>query len=822
MIRYRRQESSSFDNDSAVTAIPSSSTATGDAGTFTSTASSSFSQSSSAAFAGTTDAGGGSSSSGGDDGLSTTGGTTSSDGGFSSGDGFGSPSASTTTPTSTTPFETSPPPSTFTSSSSQLSQAVVSSTSSSSSSLLNPTSSDTDTSSSASGSSISTSASGGTVLSTSFATIITSEDGFLTTIVSPVATLNVASTTSGGSKTNSGAIAGAVVGAVALIAIGFGLIFCYRWRQNRRSSRAHRLLPTPRSVLLADEDNFDLAADAQHQTRSRGIFGSIIRHRGGGDEQYSDAGPSSHYGSTQQYNPSTGHVGDASFANDASLASMDAAELSGLDHEPPPRLMRARASQTGSMFEELGIWPPPGEGSRLSDPLMTASNVDLTGIVENVMGPGEGSRPHGSGTSTPTRPSRLRGGAESETLLAHMDSESRSPTEASHNPRSRESTLSMGSPNSPGFIPRDLSASAHAQGGNERSFTYQSSEFGSGEGSPSLDSPNDRWRGQSVMHSREWSGSFTSQSALLPHSDVAVPPPSAFRSSLIFSPPVNANQLPPGAAPALVPGFSSLTPPGSPGNPSSPKYLTDRAAARLSSSSSKAAEAAEERRRSRLSQLAISNPDEVQPRPLRLSTENPLPPIPVIEHDLVIESPDKLVDDSSPFSPGTLSVPEKARNASLTSLPSVYSNEGDDEPSALMGSILNQSRSMTTSTASPGPSRQTTVTEDGILSPSSDVSSPTGSAALTRNSTVSTTFSPTARARVRASIVQVPFPSALSELGRFFSTQSGSTNASSSQLTPVSRERDILEEIPPRYDMLRRDSELTTRSKEDSHPSRDT
>lgn len=608
------------------------------------------------------------------------------------------------------------------------------------------------------------------------------------------------------------------MGAVAFIGIGVGLIFCYRWRQRRRASRMHRLLPTPRSVLLANEDNFDLAADAHQQTRSRGIFGSIVGHHGG-DEQYSDASPSTHYGSTQVYDPSTGHIGESSYANVASLASMDASGLSALDNEPPPRLMRARASQTGSMFEELGVWPPPGEGSRLSDPLMASSNVDLTSIVENVMGRGEGSQPHGSGTSTPVRPSRLRGGAESETLLAHMDSDSRSPTEASHRARSRESTLSVGSPYSPGFIQRDFSSgSAHTHGGNnDRSFTYQSSEMGTGEGSPSPESPNDRWVGQSVMHTRDWSGSFTSTSALLPNTDTSVLPPSAFRSSLMFTSPVN--QLPAGAAPAIIPGYSTSTPPGSPGKPPSPKFLADRGA-RSSTSSSKAAEVAEERRRSRLSQLAISNPDDERqtlngPPSFRMSTENPLPPIPVIEHDPVVESPEKLADESAPIRSGTLTVPDKGRNASLVSLPSVYSNEGDDEPSAL-GSILNQSRSMTTSTASPGPSRQTTVTvtEDGMISPSSDVSSPTGSAALTRNSTVSTTFSPTARARLRASEVQVPFSSALSELGRFFSSQSGST--SSTQLTP-SRERDILEEIPPRYDMLRRDSELGTHAEEDTH-----
>lgn len=50
-------------------------------------------------------------------------------------------------------------------------------------------------------------------------------------------------------------------------------------------------------------------------------------------------------------------------------------------------LMRARGSETGSMFRE-GVWPPPGEA--LVDPILgSSSEVDLNGIVESVMGPGE-------------------------------------------------------------------------------------------------------------------------------------------------------------------------------------------------------------------------------------------------------------------------------------------------------------------------------------------------------------------------------------------------------------------------------------------------
>jgi hypothetical protein len=61
-------------------------------------------------------------------------------------------------------------------------------------------------------------------------------------------------------------------------------------------------------------------------------------------------------------------------------------------------LMRARGSETGSMFHE-GVWPPPGEGATLVDPILrSSSEVDLGGIVDSVMGRSrEGSPTRGGG-----------------------------------------------------------------------------------------------------------------------------------------------------------------------------------------------------------------------------------------------------------------------------------------------------------------------------------------------------------------------------------------------------------------------------------------
>jgi hypothetical protein len=53
----------------------------------------------------------------------------------------------------------------------------------------------------------------------------------------------------------------------------------------------------------------------------------------------------------------------------------------------PPRLLCARASESGSIFHE-SVWPPPPAASQLMDPL-TSPNVDLARIVTGVMGPPE-------------------------------------------------------------------------------------------------------------------------------------------------------------------------------------------------------------------------------------------------------------------------------------------------------------------------------------------------------------------------------------------------------------------------------------------------
>lgn len=56
---------------------------------------------------------------------------------------------------------------------------------------------------------------------------------------------------------------------------------------------------------------------------------------------------------------------------------------------PSPYLLGVRATSSGSIFQEQGVWPPPSEQSRLIDPLVAPSEqVELGNIVDNVMGGG--------------------------------------------------------------------------------------------------------------------------------------------------------------------------------------------------------------------------------------------------------------------------------------------------------------------------------------------------------------------------------------------------------------------------------------------------
>lgn len=52
----------------------------------------------------------------------------------------------------------------------------------------------------------------------------------------------------------------------------------------------------------------------------------------------------------------------------------------------PPRLERGHASDTGSAFREA-VWPPPVDNARYESPLAESRAIDLSDIIDSVMGP---------------------------------------------------------------------------------------------------------------------------------------------------------------------------------------------------------------------------------------------------------------------------------------------------------------------------------------------------------------------------------------------------------------------------------------------------
>lgn len=358
-------------------------------------------------------------------------------------------------------------------------------------------------------------------------------------IFSPVATLNIDTTSGTSNSQKSAIIAGSAVGGATLILALLTVVFCVRHRQRRRQNR-HHYLPTLRSMPLAGEDDFDLAAPRPGRGMM-GLFGSFM---GNSNERFSDAA-----------------VRPRSMPPEAGAAG--AGEMQELNNESPPRILRPVASKTGSYFQEA-VWPPPAEGSRLSDPLMAASHVDLTSIVDDVMGQNiseDPFNPEGVASTSrrppPSPPNRLRGGA------LHGDDASM--------------------------------LSAAEDYGVLRAPWHESmrsiSSLGTADSNPS----------PFRQHERDWS--VDSQSGLLFHAEGAANNAAAGTST------ANGRRLSRDGAPWVpatahgrqMSGGSSIA-----GSPLRVSATSPPSAYGLGSAAGKAREAAEERRRSRLS---VSNPD---------------------------------------------------------------------------------------------------------------------------------------------------------------------------------------------------------------------
>ncbi|KAG6333794.1 hypothetical protein ID866_5289 [Astraeus odoratus] len=76
--------------------------------------------------------------------------------------------------------------------------------------------------------------------------------------------------------------------------------------------------------------------------------------------------------------------------------SSPGASIRGMGMSSTPTFHQSRRSDTGSLFQE-DVWPPPNERSRLVDPLMHGRDIDLSRIVDDVMGPSASSPPSGVG-----------------------------------------------------------------------------------------------------------------------------------------------------------------------------------------------------------------------------------------------------------------------------------------------------------------------------------------------------------------------------------------------------------------------------------------
>ncbi|KAF5353353.1 hypothetical protein D9756_007801 [Leucocoprinus leucothites] len=248
-----------------------------------------------------------------------------------------------------------------------------------------------------------------TVSSTSFTTIVTTgADGSVITTTSALPTSLSTATPKAGQSNRVGIIAGTTTAAIVLLLITLGVIFLYRRNRLRklwdeialRSGRGRR----ERKGLLEDEDFDDDMGGGGGSSRG-GVGMRMYRDSDGFDEGHSRTAsaassrlgtrpggslfPTSASGastmtstsfypslmvSTSYHPPQT----PTSFIQSPILTSSrpstpshpNASSLSLGHHSPAPSLFRARASESGSMFREEGVWPPPGEASEFVDPFV--------------------------------------------------------------------------------------------------------------------------------------------------------------------------------------------------------------------------------------------------------------------------------------------------------------------------------------------------------------------------------------------------------------------------------------------------------------------
>ncbi|TEB23885.1 hypothetical protein FA13DRAFT_1399208 [Coprinellus micaceus] len=182
---------------------------------------------------------------------------------------------------------------------------------------------------------------------TSFATVTTSINGRLTTYTSVIPTnLVESSSKQSDNSRRTGLIAGLTSGLLVFLCLFLGAIFAYRRHRRRRKAEADLAAEKKRreNRSLLDGEGFEDDTDD--------IYGLAMREHG----------------------------------VDPRLVTTPTSYVQERSGSPTLSILRSRAaSDTGSIFRE-DVWPPPADD--LVDPIVkTSSQVDLSRVVEDVMGP---------------------------------------------------------------------------------------------------------------------------------------------------------------------------------------------------------------------------------------------------------------------------------------------------------------------------------------------------------------------------------------------------------------------------------------------------
>ena len=210
----------------------------------------------------------------------------------------------------------------------------------------------------------------------------------LSQIVTPIVTALRTSGPSSRSSTRTSIIAGSAVAGLVLLILALATLFFFRKRTRRQRywalTRAKRN-PSRSTFLVGEEMDLPSPSPPLATLDQPDPFTTYNAHRN------SSAAGSFRSGAVGVSSDNAPVYIHPRFSRSQSDGSSHAhmplpGPLSPPPSSPflPPRLLRARASESGSIFQE-SVWPPP---AALMDPLTSPSqSVNLARIVTDVMGP---------------------------------------------------------------------------------------------------------------------------------------------------------------------------------------------------------------------------------------------------------------------------------------------------------------------------------------------------------------------------------------------------------------------------------------------------